>query len=101
MRGQDRVVKAVGLEPKLEELMENADKTPPTPDNAQRIRARLEEALGRLLSDAPRGVLLTSPKARAALARLCEGLEPRPLVLSTREIQSPYKAHCLGFVGAD
>jgi flagellar biosynthesis protein FlhA len=101
LSGQDRVIRAVGLEPKLEELLENSDKTPPPPDRALRIRGRLEEALNRLLADAPRGVLLTSPRARASLARLCEGLEPRPLVLSTREIQAPYKAQCLGFVGME
>lgn len=99
--GQDRVLKAVGLEPKLEEMMEGADKMPPAPDKALRIRTRLQEALQKWLGDAPRGVLLTSPRARASLARLCEGLEPRPLVLSTREIQAPFKARCLGFVGLD
>jgi len=101
LSGQDSVVKAVGLEPRLEELMENAEKSPPAPERALRIRARLEEALGRWLSDAPRGVLLTSPRARTALNRLCEGLEPRPLVLSTREIQAPYRAKCLAFVSGE
>ncbi|HXC64816.1 MAG TPA: FHIPEP family type III secretion protein, partial [bacterium] len=83
--GMDRVVKAVGLDPKLEEMMENAEKAPPTPERALKIRTRLQDALRHWLADAPRAVLLTSPKARVALARLCEGLEPKPLILSTRE----------------
>jgi flagellar biosynthesis protein FlhA len=101
LSGTDRVVKAVGLDPKLEELMENAEKAPPTPERALRIRTRLQDALRHWLADAPRAVLLTSPRARVALARLCEGIEPRPLVLSTREIQAPFKARTLALVGAE
>jgi flagellar biosynthesis protein FlhA len=99
--GMDRVVKAVGLDPKLEEMMENAEKAPPTPERALKIRTRLQDALRHWLADAPRAVLLTSPKARVALARLCEGLEPKPLILSTREIQAPFKARTMALVGMD
>jgi flagellar biosynthesis protein FlhA len=96
-----RVVQAVALDPRAEEAIENAEKAPLSPEKAGRLRERLQESLLSLMARTRHSVLLTSPKARPMVAQLTERMDPRPWVLSTREILPPFEVQAVAQVGWD
>ena len=98
---ESRMVHAVCLDPRTEEDLENLDQTPIHPEKAIRLKERLQEALLGLMSRARFQVLLTSPGARPVLAHLTERLDPRPAVLSTREIVPPFEVNTVTTVSWD